>query len=81
MALPAHVYSLADRRGCCGAETVDDGLNSRVQSALKQHLKSGFVLSSSAGCNRFCSVSVLRLISSASTDLPGVCSISVRSAQ
>ncbi len=43
VALPAHVYSRADRRGCCGAETVDDGLNSRVQSALKQHLKSGFV--------------------------------------
>ncbi len=81
VALPAHVYSRADRRGCCGAETVDDGLNSRVQSALKQHLKSGFVLSSSAGCKRFCSVSVLRLISSVSTDLPGVCSISVRSAQ
>ncbi len=41
----------------------------RVQSALKHHLKCGFVLGSSAGER------------SASTDLPGVCSISVRSAQ
>lgn len=34
VALPAHVYNRDDRRGCCGAETADDGLNSECRALL-----------------------------------------------